>query len=68
MCVQVRTLLIRVLLAFHSFCYHVVDDWFDANSLECFKFLDAKVNISWVEAQLECEKVGGYLAEPRVER
>ena len=43
------------------------DDWFDADSLGCFKFLDSKVNLSWVEAQLECEKVGGYLAEPRVE-
>ena len=40
------------------------DDWFDANTLGCYKFLDSKVNISWVEAQLECEKVGGFLAEP----
>jgi len=40
------------------------DDWFNADSLGCYKFLDSKVNLSWVEAQLECEEEGGYLAEP----
>jgi len=25
------------------------------------------VNLSWVEAQLACEKAGGYLAEPRTQ-
>jgi len=40
------------------------DGWFDADSLGCFKFLDSQVNLTWVEAQLTCELVGGYLAEP----
>jgi len=40
------------------------DDWFDANDLGCFKFLESKLNLTWVEAQEECEQVGGYLAEP----
>jgi len=39
-------------------------DWFDAGSLGCYKFLDGKVNLTWVEAQLACELQGGYLAEP----
>merc|ERR1712227_629809 len=39
-------------------------DWFDAGSLGCYKFLDGKVNLTWVEAQLACEQQGGYLAEP----
>jgi len=43
------------------------DDWFDANTLGCYKFLDSQVNLSWVEAQLACEKAGGYLAEPRTQ-
>ena len=42
----------------------LIDDWFDANTLGCYKFLDSKTNMSWVEAQIECEKVGGFLAEP----
>ena len=41
-----------------------VDDWFDAGSLGCYKFLEGKVNLTWVEAQLACEQQGGYLAEP----
>ena len=40
------------------------DDWFDAGSLGCYKFLEGKVNLTWVEAQLACEQQGGYLAEP----
>jgi len=40
------------------------DDWFDADDLGCFKFLDSAVNLTWIEAQLACEKEGGYLAEP----
>jgi len=44
------------------------DDWFDASFLGCFKFLDSSVELSWVEAQFECEKAGGYLAEPKTER
>lgn len=39
-------------------------DWFDAGSLGCYKFLDGKVNLTWVEAQLACEQEGGFLAEP----
>ena len=46
----------------------LIDDWFDANTLGCYKFLDSKINMSWVEAQMECEKVGGFLAEPTEER
>jgi len=42
-------------------------DWFDAGSLGCYTFLDGRVNLSWVEAQLACEKEGGYLAEPQTE-
>ena len=30
----------------------------------CHKFLNTKINISWIDAQYECEVVGGYLAEP----
>merc|ERR1719410_1648393 len=40
------------------------DDWFDAGSLGCYKFLEGKVNLTWVEAQLACEQQNGYLAEP----
>ena len=43
----------------------VVDDWFDAGSLGCYKFLEAGVNLTWVEAQQACEHAGGYLAEPQ---
>jgi len=43
------------------------NDWFDANTLGCYKFLESKINMSWVEAQIECEKVGGFLAEPMEE-
>merc|ERR1719150_3019995 len=39
------------------------DDWFDAGSLGCFKFLEGKVNLTWMEAQLACEQQGGFLAE-----
>lgn len=38
--------------------------WLDADELGCYKFLDASVNLSWVEAQQMCEAIGGYLAEP----
>ena len=40
-------------------------DWFDAGSLGCYKFLEGRVNLTWVEAQLACEEAGGYLAEPQ---
>ena len=40
-------------------------DWFDAGSLGCYKFLEAGVNLTWVEAQQACEHAGGYLAEPQ---
>jgi len=42
----------------------ILAGWIDGNFLGCYKFLDAKINMSWVEAQHECEVVGGYLAEP----
>jgi hypothetical protein len=41
------------------------DGWLDAYQLGCFKFLEASVNLFWVEAQQKCESIGGYLAEPR---
>ena len=43
---------------------NVAADWFDAGSLGCYKFLDGKVNLTWVEAQMACEQDGGFLAEP----
>ena len=45
-----------------------LDDWIDADILGCYKFLDAKINHTWVEAQYDCEQVGGYLAEPTTHR
>ena len=50
-----------------NFYIYVVADWFDAGNLGCYKFLDGKVNLTWVEAQLACEQQGGYLAEPTSE-
>jgi len=44
------------------------DDWFNAKELGCFKFLETRVNLNWVEAQIECGQIGGYLAEPRTTR
>ena len=41
-----------------------LDGWIDGDLMGCHKFLDSKLNISWIEAQYECEAVGGYLAEP----
>jgi len=38
--------------------------WINAHDEGCFKFLE-KVNLTWMEAMLACEKVGGYLAEPK---
>ena len=61
---------VLVILSYSHICIIILytDDWFNANSLGCYKFLDSKVNLSWVEAQLECEKEGGYLAEPITQR
>jgi hypothetical protein len=58
---------------FISNCYfkHVLllkDGWLDADHLGCFKFLEASVNLFWVEAQQKCESIGGYLAEPSTTR
>ena len=44
--------------------YLLLDDWFDAGSLGCYKYLGEEENLTWVEAQLACEHQGGYLAEP----
>jgi len=41
------------------------DDWFDGGDLGCYKLLESAVNLTWVEAQSECEQIGGYLAEPK---
>ena len=43
------------------------DAWFDGGHLGCYKFLEDKLDLSWVEAQLACEMEGGYLAEPRTQ-
>ena len=43
-------------------------DWIDADDLGCFKFLDSATNLNWVEAQQECQSLGGYLAEPKTIR
>ncbi len=42
-----------------------LDDWLDLSYRGCFKFLESAINLTWSEAQRECEKIGGYLAEPR---
>jgi hypothetical protein len=39
-----------------------------SESLGCFQFLDHAVNLPWLEANLKCEEIGGYLAEPRTAR
>jgi hypothetical protein len=39
-----------------------------SETLGCFQFLDRAVNLFWVEANLKCEEIGGYLAEPRTAR
>ncbi len=44
------------------------DGWLDTDQLGCFKFLEASVNLFWVEAQQKCESIGGYLAEPSTAR
>jgi len=43
------------------------DDWFDGGDLGCYKLLESAVNLTWVEAQEECEQIGGFLAEPKSE-
>ena len=43
-------------------------DWIDAEDFGCFKFLDSAVDLVWVEAQQECQSIGGYLAEPSTAR
>ena len=42
----------------------ILDGWFGSKDLGCFHFLDNGENLTWMEAQLQCEKIGGYLAEP----
>ena len=39
-----------------------------SETLGCFQFLDRAVNLFWLEANLKCEEIGGYLAEPRTAR
>lgn len=38
--------------------------WVNAHSDGCFKFLPEEGSMGWFEAQLSCEKIGGFLAEP----
>ena len=46
---------------------HVPDGWIDAD-LGCYKLLNKAVNLNWLEGKEECEKLGGYLAEPMTHR
>jgi len=50
------------IILFHILFPRWLDKW---DTLGCYKqrykFLDSKINISWIEAQHECELVGGYL-------
>jgi hypothetical protein len=39
-----------------------------SETLGCFQFLDLAVNLPWLEANLKCVEIGGYLAEPRTAR
>ena len=39
--------------------------WINAHTEGCFKFLPEEGSISWVEAQLACERAGGFLGEPK---
>jgi hypothetical protein len=39
-----------------------------SETLGCYQFLDHAVNLPWLEANLKCEEIGGYLAEPRTAR
>ncbi len=39
-----------------------------SETLGCFQFLDRAVNLFWLEANLKCEEIGGYLAEPHTAR
>jgi hypothetical protein len=39
-----------------------------SETLGCFQFLDHAVNLFWLEANLKCEEIGGYLAEPHTAR
>ena len=42
----------------------ISEDWINAGDLGCYKLLDAKVDHTWVQAQYDCEQIGGFLAEP----
>ena len=44
----------RLMLQQHS----LLDDWFDAGSLGCYMLLESAVDLTWVQAQDQCEQVG----------
>jgi hypothetical protein len=44
------------------------DGWMGSSDLGCFQFLVHATNIIWGVASQQCEKLGGYLAEPRTYR
>ena len=41
--------------------------WVDGGEMGCFLFQAENVNLSWIEALNECEKLGGFLMEPKTE-
>jgi len=48
--------------------YDCPSGWVNAHEDGCFKFLGDKLNLTWFEAMVACEKEGGYLAEPKTKR
>ena len=40
--------------------------WFEAHDEGCFTFLDEETNLSWIDANLACEKVIGCLSYSRL--
>jgi hypothetical protein len=46
----------------------ISEGWIGAEDIGCFKFLDYAVNIIWGVAHQQCEKIGGFLAEPRTSK
>jgi len=40
-------------------------DWVNAGQLGCYKLLTQAHNLSWIESENECERLGGHLAEPK---
>lgn len=41
--------------------------WIGSTDLGCYQFLTAQTDMSWLDAKVQCEIVGGYLAELKTE-